>query len=124
MAIAPSVISPHTFWSVLLGVALQEELRGGCGRMATSATTAELGGWSLLSTTPNDRLGQEGVLVRQLVAFEGQLVHAHQVTPRHDVVPNQLRHVIADEPRFNAAAAAALAHLRLLLQPIDCVASA
>ena len=109
MAIASCVISPHTFWSILLRVALKHKLGFGCGRM-TSATTAELRGWGLLSWTAHDLLGQERVLVWQLVPFERQLVHPHQVAPRHDVVPNQLCLVVADESRINTGVAA-LAHL-------------
>ena len=109
MAIASSVISPHTFWSVLLGIALEHQLGCGCWRM-TGATTTELRGWGLLSRTADDLLGQEGVLVRQLVPFERQLVHPHQVAPRHDIVPDQLCLVVADESRINTGVAA-LAHL-------------
>ena len=64
----------------------------------------------LLLLLSHDLLGQERVFVRQLVPLEWRVVHLHQVGARHELVPDELRLVIADE----ASVSISLTHHRLL----------
>lgn len=71
----------------------------------------------LLLPLRHNLLGQEGVFVRQLVPLERQLVQLHQVGARHNIVPDELCLVIADE----ANVIIGLTHLRLF-KSTGCVA--